>query len=60
MFLGYNRRAAEIKKANKDNIVPENNQPSEDEYVWVDGYKGMDKDMKCYGGFQYQLGGITK
>ena len=57
MFLGYNRRAAEIKKANKDNIVPENNQPSEDEYVWVDGYKGMDKDMKCYGGFQYQLGG---
>ena len=58
MFLGYNRRAAEIlKKANKDNIVPENNQPSEDEYVWVDGYKGMDKNMKCYGGFQYQLGG---
>lgn len=27
-----------------------------DEWVWVTGYKGMDKDMKCHGGFQYELG----
>lgn len=28
----------------------------EEEWVWVDGYKGMDKDMLCHGGFQYELG----
>lgn len=27
-----------------------------EEWIWVDGYKGMDKDMQCYGGFQYELG----
>lgn len=25
------------------------------EWVWVTGYKGMDKDMRCYGGFRYEL-----
>lgn len=28
----------------------------EEEWVWVEGYKGMDKDMRCHGGFQYELG----
>lgn len=28
----------------------------DEEWIWVKGYKGMDKDMKCYGGFQYELG----
>lgn len=46
-----------LKKRKEDNIVPKKDQPSEDEYIWVDGYKGMDKDMKCHGGFQYQIGG---
>lgn len=27
-----------------------------EKWVWVDGYKGMDKDMQCHGGFQYELG----
>lgn len=31
------------------------NEPKE-EWVWVDGYKGTDKDMKAYGDFQYELG----
>lgn len=29
---------------------------TDEEWVWVTGYKGMDKDMKCHGGFQYELG----
>lgn len=28
----------------------------DEEWIWVKGYKGMDKDMKCHGGFQYELG----
>ena len=27
-----------------------------EKWIWVDGYKGMDKDMQCHGGFQYELG----
>lgn len=28
----------------------------EEEWVWVTGYKGMDKNMQCRGGFQYEIG----
>lgn len=27
----------------------------EEKWVWVTGYKGLDKDMKAYGGFQYEM-----
>lgn len=58
MFLSSNKRTEEIlKEAKESNSVPENNQSPEDEYVWVDGCKGMDKDMKCHDGFQYQISG---
>lgn len=58
MFLKHSKtNEKNIEEEKEGNIVQENNQPSEDEYVWVDGYKGMDKDMKCHGGFQYQIGG---
>ena len=26
------------------------------EWIWVEGYKGTDKDMKCYNNFQFTLG----
>lgn len=26
------------------------------EYVWIEGYKGTDKDMRGFNGFQYELG----
>lgn len=26
-----------------------------EKWVWVTGYKGLDKDMKAYGGFQYEM-----
>ena len=28
----------------------------EEKWVWVTGYKGMDKDMKCMNDFQYEIG----
>lgn len=28
----------------------------EEKWVWVTGYKGMDKDMKCMNDFQYEVG----
>lgn len=30
--------------------------PEEEEWVWVDGYKGTDKNMQCKNNFQYELG----
>lgn len=30
-------------------------EPPEEKWIWVDGYKGTDKDMKCRG-YQYELG----
>jgi hypothetical protein len=30
--------------------------PEEDTWVWVTGYKGLDKDMKAHGDFQYEMG----
>lgn len=29
---------------------------SNDNWIWVTGYKGMDKDMKCKNDFQYEIG----
>lgn len=29
---------------------------SQENWIWVEGYKGTDKDMKAYGDFQYELG----
>ena len=28
----------------------------EEEWIWVEGYKGVDENMQGYGGFQYELG----
>jgi hypothetical protein len=42
------------KSERKMNEAILNNKP-EEEWVWVEGFKGMDKDMKCRG-HQFQLG----
>ena len=47
--------AKEVEEATKETEV-EPQVEKEEEWVWVDGYKGMDKDMRCHGGFQYELG----
>lgn len=35
--------------------APEEAKPVE-EWIWVTGYKGMDKNMKCRNNFQYEIG----
>lgn len=30
--------------------------PVEEEWIWVNGYKGMDKNMQCRNNFQYEIG----
>lgn len=35
--------------------TPEPTPEPEEEWIWVEGYKGTDKDMKCRG-YQYELG----
>lgn len=38
-----------VKMADLDSDKPE-------EWIWVDGYKGTDKNMQCHDNFQYELG----
>ena len=45
----------ETNENNEEETMNEETKEVE-EYVWVDGYKGMDKNMQCYGGFQYEVG----
>ena len=45
----------------KDNITQEDNMNTiktieEEEYIWVKGFKGTNKDMRCKGDYQYELG----
>ena len=45
----------------KDNIMQEDVMNTiktieEEEYIWVKGFKGTDKDMRCKGDYQYELG----
>jgi hypothetical protein len=36
-------------------IIPKPEEPKE-EWIWVEGYKGVNENMQGYGGFQYELG----
>ena len=45
----------------KDNIMQEDitnaiKTLEEEEYIWVKGFKGTDKDMRCQDDYQYELG----
>ena len=45
----------------KDDITQEDNMNiiktiEEEEYIWVKGFKGTNKDMRCKGDYQYELG----
>ena len=40
-----------IEESKKKNLCKDTN-----EYVWVEGYKGTDKNMCCQNDFQYELG----
>ena len=40
-----------IEDLEKKNLCKDTN-----EYIWVEGYKGTDKNMRCHNDFQYELG----
>lgn len=44
----------DIEKENEP-IQQEVQKKVEDEWIWVEGYKGTDKNMQCYNEFQYEL-----
>lgn len=56
--LGIKRPSEELIK---DDLVPETTEdaaaetPKETEWIWIEGYKGMNKDMRC-SDFQYEIG----
>ena len=59
--LGIVRPSEELAKAAEtfvaDNAAYLESETKEtEEWVWVEGYKGTDKNMKAYGNFQYELG----
>lgn len=56
IFKKVIKEAQEINKAIESlKEIPENTLEPEEEWIWVEGYKGTDKDMKCRD-FQYGLG----
>lgn len=38
-----------------DSVQEKCTDAAEEEWIWITGFKGMDKDMQCHGGFQYEL-----
>lgn len=54
-------KSAETNAPIKDNITQEDIMSTtktveKDEYIWVKGFKGTDKDMRCQDDYQYELG----
>ena len=37
-------------------VIESKPEPEPEEWIWVEGYKGVDENMQGYGGFQYELG----
>lgn len=59
--MGIVRPSEELAKAAEafieDNAAYVESKTKEtEEWVWVEGYKGMDKNMQCRDGFQYEIG----
>lgn len=48
--------AARLEEATAPAEPPVEAIKPQENWIWVEGYKGTDKDMKAYGGFQYELG----
>ena len=50
----------DVTDIKKSEIIPHEltneDEPKEEEWVWVQGYKGTDKNMQSFNNFQYELG----
>ena len=52
MFFKKNKNSAE-DVVNTSKVLSK--KPQEEEWIWVEGYKGLHADMTGYGGFQFEL-----
>jgi hypothetical protein len=52
----FNPESKAIKSIIDEKVEKFNDETSEEKWVWVDGYKGVTKNMTAYGDFKYELG----
>ena len=57
MFNMFKKSVSETEEATSSlsQALPQEDEKQE-EYIWVEGYKGTDSEMKGYKGFQYEIG----
>lgn len=57
MFNMFKKSVSETEEATSSlsQTLPQEDEKQE-EYIWVEGYKGTDSEMKGYKGFQYEIG----
>ena len=57
MFNMFKKVVSETEEAisSLSQVLPQEDEKQE-EYIWVEGYKGTDSEMKGYKGFQYEIG----
>lgn len=57
MFNIFKKDVSETEEATSSlsQVFPQENEKQK-EYIWVEGYKGTDSEMKGYKGFQYEIG----
>jgi hypothetical protein len=48
--------AKETEETSEETAEPVVETPVEEEWIWVNGFKGMDKNMQCHNNFQYEIG----
>ena len=48
--------AKDTEEAMEETTEPTVETPVEEEWIWVNGYKGMDENMQCWNNFQYEVG----
>jgi hypothetical protein len=52
-----NSEETNVESNNVENVENCNEQSiQEEEWIWVEGYKGTDKNLKCKSDFQYEIG----
>lgn len=54
----FKKAIKEVKEANQalEILKPQPTPEPEEEWVWIEGYKGTDKNMQCLNNFQYEIG----
>lgn len=54
-FKPKNKNIAEVKETETQEVQKETEEIDEDEWEWIEGYKGTDSNMQGFDGFQFEL-----